>query len=168
MEYQLKDVLLISKNEKVHQWEKIEKKVGFIFPEDYKKFIDLYGEGGVNEFLWILSPFSENENLNLINCAAEIRDAYIYMKNENPDDFSLDFYDGNSGIFPWGVTDNGDELYWNICEEKTEIVVYASRYEEMEVFEMTMVEFIYKLLTEEVECSIFPDDFLIDDNFYEA
>lgn len=35
------------------------------FPEDYKRFIDFHGEGGINEFLWILSPFSENENLIL-------------------------------------------------------------------------------------------------------
>ena len=46
-------------------WEEIEKKIGIIFPEDYNRFIDFHGEGGINEFLWILSPFSENENLIL-------------------------------------------------------------------------------------------------------
>ena len=94
-------------------WEEIEKKIGIIFPEDYKRFIDFHGEGGINEFLWILSPFSENENLNSIEKFNVMKDAYISMQSEFPEQFSFDFYNGKTGLFPWGITDNGDELFWN-------------------------------------------------------
>lgn len=42
------------------------KNLGMILPLDYKKFINKYGTGSINDFIWILNPFSENENLNLI------------------------------------------------------------------------------------------------------
>ena len=105
-------------------WEEIEKKIGIIFPEDYKRFIDFHGEGGINEFLWILSPFSENENLNSIEKFNVMKDAYISMQSEFPDQFSFDFYNGKIGLFLWGITDNGDELFWNY---KRDSMSYFSR-----------------------------------------
>lgn len=94
------------------------------FPEDYKRFIDFHGEGGINEFLWILSPFSENENLNSIEKFNVMKDAYISMQSEFPEQFSFDFYNGKTGLFPWGITDNGDELFWNY---KRDSMSYFSR-----------------------------------------
>ena len=99
-------------------------KIGIIFPEDYKRFIDFHGEGGINEFLWILSPFSENENLNSIEKFNVIKDAYISMQSEFPEQFSFDFYNGKTGLFLWGITDNGDELFWNY---KGDSMSYFSR-----------------------------------------
>ena len=63
--------------------------------------------------MWILSPFSENENLNSIEKFNVMKDAYISMQSEFPEQFSFDFYNGKIGLFLWGITDNGDELFWN-------------------------------------------------------
>ena len=65
------------------------------------------------------------------------------------------------------VTDNGDELYWNVKEDGIEIIIYASRYSDIEVFNMSTTEFLYKLLSKDLICLIFPDYFLIDSNYYE-
>lgn len=61
----------------------MEKNLGMILPLDYKKFINKYGTGSINDFIWILNPFSENENLNLIKKGHVIREAYAYSKNNS-------------------------------------------------------------------------------------
>ena len=169
MDYNINEFLPIQQGKsKKNLWEEVENKLGLTFPEDYKMFIDLYGEGGINEFLWILSPFCENENLNSMEKFKLMQDAYISMKSEFPEQFSFDFYNGKSGLFPWGITDNGDELFWNFKGDTLEIVVYESRYESNMSYIMGMEEFLCKLLKKEIVCPIFPDDFILEKNYYET
>lgn len=80
----LEKILSIEKKEHQYDWEKVEDSYEIKFPNDYKSFIEYYGEGGINEFLWILSPFSEYENLNTIFKFNEMREAYEIMKIDFP------------------------------------------------------------------------------------
>ncbi len=167
MDYQLKKILHIqSEMCKKNEWEEVEQKIGIIFPDDYKMFIDLYGEGGINNFLWILSPFSENENLNSIEKFTVMKEAYISMKGEFPQHFPLDFYNDKEGLFPWGITDNGDELFWNYKSNIIEIVVYESRYAKCMRYAMSMESFLCGLLSKKIVCPVFPNDFVLEKNFY--
>lgn len=169
MNYDINEILSIQQRKcKKNSWEEVEKKLGITFPEDYKIFIDSYGEGGINEFLWILSPFSENEYLNSIEKFKVMKDAYINMQSEFPEQFSFDFYNGKTGLFPWGITDNGDELFWNYKGDILELVVYESRYASNMSYIMSMEEFLCKLLRKEIICPIFPDDFILEKNYYET
>lgn len=169
MNYDINEFFPIQQGKcKKNAWEEIEKKIGITFPKDYKMFIDSHGEGGINEFLWILSPFSENENLNSIEKFKVMKDAYISMKSEFPEQFSFDFYNGITGLFPWGITDNGDELFWNFKDDILELVVYEARYASNMSYIMSMEEFLYRLLKKEIVCPIFPDDFILEKNFYET
>lgn len=168
MDYNINGLLPIQRGEnKKNAREEVEKRIGLIFPKDYKLFIDSYGEGGINEFLWILSPFSENENLNSIEKFKSMQEAYISMQREFPEQLLLNFYNGKSGLFPWGITDNGDELFWNFKGDMLEIVVYESRYARNISYIMGMEEFLCKLLKREIECPFFPDDFILESNYYE-
>ena len=151
-----------------HAWEDVEKKLEITFPMDYKMFIDFYGEGSINEFLWVLSPFSENENLNSIEKYKVMKDAYSSMKNEFPEQFPFDFYNGKIGLFPWGITDNGDELFWNFTGDIIELVVYESRYASNMSYAMSMEDFLCKLLRKEIVCQIFPEDLIQEENYYET
>lgn len=154
---------------KKHAWEEIERKIEITFPVDYKMFIDSYGEGSINEFLWILSPFSENEYLNSLEKYKVMRDAYSSMQNEFPEQFPFEFYNDKKGLFPWGITENGDELFWNfIGDDSIEIVVYESRYASVMRYAMSMEEFLCKLLRQEIVCPIFPDDFILEENYYDT
>ncbi|MBQ2922487.1 MAG: SMI1/KNR4 family protein [Tyzzerella sp.] len=169
MKYNIYDFLSIQQGKyKQNAWEEVENKLGITFPKDYKMFIDSYGEGGINEFLWILSPFSENENLNSIEKFKVMKDAYISMQREFPEQFSFDFYNGKTGLFPWGITDNGDELFWNYKGDVLEIVVYESRYANNMSYIMSMEDFLCGLLSREIVCPIFPDDFILEKNYYET
>lgn len=168
MNYNINRILSIQqvKNKK-NPWEEVEKELEIIFPEDYKMFIDSYGEGGINEFLWILSPFSENPNLNSIKKFKLMKEAYLSMKSEFSNQFTFNFYSEKNGLFPWGITDNGDELFWNFKGNVLEVVVLESRYARNMSFIMGMEEFLCKLLKKEIECSIFPDDFILESNYYD-
>lgn len=168
MEYDINEILSIQqRNSRKNSWKEVEDKIGIKFPKDYKMFINLYGEGGINEFLWILSPFSKNEYLNSMEKFKVMKESYNSMKQEFPKQFLFDFYDGQNGLFPWGVTDNGDELFWNYNDGTIEIIVYGSRYLDNEKYLMTMEEFLYKLLKRNIICPLFPDDFILDTNYYE-
>jgi len=83
-----------------------------------------------------------------------------------PEDFLFEFYYGQNGLFPWGITDNGDELFWNYKDDTIEIIVYSSRYTEYVTYAMCMEKFLCNLLKKDIICSIFPDDFVLDSNYY--
>lgn len=169
MKYNINEFLSIQQRKcNNNSWDEVEKKLGITFPKDYKMFIDSYGEGGINEFLWVLSPFSGNENLNSIEKFKAMKDAYRSMQSEFPEQFPFEYYNGKTGLFPWGITDNGDELFWNYGDGILELVVYESRYASNISYTMSMEEFLCRLLKKEIVCPIFPDDFILDNNYYET
>lgn len=146
------------------KWDEIELVLGIKLPADYKRFINKYGVGSINDFLWVLNPFTENPNLDLIKKGEEIREAYNTSKNEFPDDFKHDVFPNKGGLLPCAITDNGDEIYWLTSDTSDEwnIVVYESRLSDYYEYNMGLAEFLYKVLEKEIECSAFPDDFLGD------
>lgn len=143
------------------EWNEIELKLGIKLPTDYKEFINRYGIGSINNFLWVLDPFTPNSNLNLMEKGKEIREAYDILKNEFPKDFTHDMFPSDRGLLPCAITDNGDEIYWltsNIVDEWN-IIVYESRSSDYYEYNMGLAEFLYKILVKEIECLAFPDDF---------
>lgn len=118
-------------------------------------------------FCGFCPPFSECENLNTVNKFNEIKDAYEVMKKELPEICEFEFWENGKGLFPWGITDNGDELFWNYTENYIDIVIFSSRYADKQVYRSGAVEFLIGLLEKEKKCSIFPDDFIREENYYE-
>lgn len=170
MSIELLKILLKTEKEQLNgrnkNWNEVEDKFNIVFPDDYKQIIDMYGSGAVNHFLWIYSPFSSNTNLNLMNKFYELKISYEYMKNNFPEKFPLEFYNGKRGIFPWGITDNGDELYWNFTDNTAEILIYESRYSNMQKYDEDLSGFLVNLLSKKISCDIFPDDFIVNDNYF--
>lgn len=144
-----------------NKWNAIEKQMRTKLPSDYKEFINEYGTGSINEFMWILTPFDEDEYVNLITRGDKISKAYIESKIKNPQYFKHEVFPNKGGILPWGYTENGDELYWLTVENSDEwhIIVYESRSSDYYEYSMGMVEFIYKLVSGKIICPAFPDDF---------
>lgn len=103
MSIELLKILLKTEKEQLNgrnkNWNEVEDKFNIVFPDDYKQIIDMYASGAVNHFLWIYSPFSSNTNLNLMNKFYELKISYEYMKNNFPEKFPLEFYNGKRGFF---------------------------------------------------------------------
>ena len=109
-------------------WSKFEKEVGIVFPNDYKKLIGRYGTGGIGNFIWFLTPFSADRNVNYLERMNIMLEAYKISKSKLPEYFIHNVYPDKGGLLPWGYTDNGDELYWktNECLDNWEIIIYES------------------------------------------
>ena len=138
-----------------------EQQIGTSLPSDYKEFISHYGLGSIDDFIWILNPFTENKNLNFLIKKEEILNSYKLLKKEFPNDYIHEIYPNDNGLLPFGLTDNGDELFWLVRGEPDnwKVVVYRTRSEEYIKYDFTLIEFIHKIITREINCGIFPDDF---------
>ena len=94
--------------------------------------------------------------------------SYEIMKNSNSIELEYIFYDNGIGLFPWGITDNGDELYLNYLNGSTEIVVFASRYTDSMSCKMIITDFLSGVLTRELKCKFFPDDFCLNNHYFKS
>lgn len=148
-------------------WPVIESILELRLPEDFKKLVAVYGTGCFLQFLYPLSPFAPfNTSLNLLSGATKQRlVAYRSGQDEFPQ-YTPTFptYPHESGLFPWGITVNGDTLFW-LREGQPEnwpTVVCDSKFtkEYSERFDMTATEFLYRLFSGKIEPKAFPEDLL--------
>jgi len=142
------------------EWSNVENKIGISLPSDYKQFINTYGTGKIDNFIWILTPFVKDENLNLLERSKFLIDNYLKTAKKFPQYYKHKVYPEDEGLFPWGYTINGDILYW-ITKRKSNdwnIVVYESRSSENYEYEGTMTHFLYRLLTREIIDPILTDE----------
>lgn len=126
---------------------KIEAGIGTQLPSDYKHFIGMYGTGGIDDFLWFLTSFVKDENVNFLSKTKVICDSYTESKQNHPEYYKYEVFPNKNGLLPWGYTDNGDILYW-LTEgepEKWFVVVYDSRSENYK-YELTMTEFLSQII----------------------
>lgn len=140
-----------------HEWPQIEAQLGTSLPVDYKDFISLYGTGKIDNFLWIFNPLSQNENINL---ATQIRiqlDALSELQTYG-EILPYKLYPERDGIFPFGITENGDVLYWKTTGSPAawSVLVNEARSPEWEAFSMTMTEFLLEVLNRRIHPSAFP------------
>ena len=142
-------------------WSEVEKVLGSSLPKDYKTFISTYGTGGIDNFIWILTPFVSDENVNFFGRSEIIRDAYLESKQQFPQYYTHNVFPENGGILPWGYTDNGDELYWltNQEPETWTIIVYESRSSVYHEYPMSMTEFLFRIVSKNLVSDAFPEDF---------
>ena len=148
-------------------WEVIERILEMRLPVDFKKLINLYGTGCFFEFLYPLSPFAPFEtSLNLLSGATKQRlSAYRSGRKEFPQYMpAFPAYPQESGLFPWGITVNGDTLFWlrQGQPEQWPTVVCNSKFtkETCERFDMTATEFLHRLFSGKIEPEALPGDLL--------
>lgn len=142
------------------EWDKLQEQHNVFFPKDYIAFVDFYGGGAIDVFLWIYTPWGENENINFFECAEEVIEAYKISHDEFPDDFPFKVYPENGGLLPFGGTDNGDDFYWLKTGDNPDfwrIVVYDGRSTNYYEYEMSLTDFIVGVITGDVQCEVLPD-----------
>lgn len=144
-----------------NEWIEFESILGIMLPEDYKEFIIAYGTGGIDNFMWILTPFVKDENINFMTRMNVMLSSYVESKDKFPQYYKHEIFPKLDGLLPWAYTENGDEIYWQTSVNSNEwsIVVYETRSPQYHHYEMSMTEFLYKILTKELICEAFPEDF---------
>jgi len=137
-------------------WTSLENSLNIVFPLDFKEFTECYGIGQIDYFININVPIvNESAYLEEVNYLCS---NYTRFKREFPDQYTFSVYPEKGGLFPLGNTDNGDEIWWLMDSEpaKWEIVIYESRSWGFCRYQMGLVEFLYKILSKEIQCGIFP------------
>jgi hypothetical protein len=151
-------------------WEKIEKRLGLKFPQDYKALINTYGTGSFNDFIIVYNPFAQNEYLNLLYVLDTLHqaDQQTQLLADSVwtavDPFEL--YPAPKGLLPWGGTTNlGETFFWQIKgpPENWETIFYNLRSGEYEVWKHSVTEFLYRLFTRDIESVLLPADLLPSD-----
>lgn len=150
-------------------WASVEARLGTSLPEDYKKFINLYGSGKIANFLWIFNPFSSNENLNLER-QVELQSAVLGELEEYGEKNPYKSFPAPGGVLPFGITDNGDVVFWRTEGETSRwsVAVNESRAPEWEIFDLSMSQFLAALLAKKITCKIFPKNFPGAHPFFES
>ncbi|MCA9068684.1 MAG: SMI1/KNR4 family protein, partial [Planctomycetaceae bacterium] len=142
-------------------WRSVEGKLGFTLPQDYKDFVDIYGAGSVDGFLWVLNPISKNPNLNLFDQAKSRLDAQRRFSKDIRGITPYPLHPESNGLFPWGVTDNGDVLYW-LCEGPASawrVVICDSRCSRWQILNAGFGEILMGIVIKELRIECFPGDF---------
>ena len=147
------------------RWREVQAELRTGLPTDYCQFIERYGTGCVDEYLWVLSPFTEREPLHLVKEGARLLKGMRYLRTECGDEqVPYPVFPEPGGVLPWGVTDNGDMLFWVTKGEPGEwfVAVNEGRGPMWEECHCSMVDFLVRVLSKEFRSEImaveFPSD----------
>lgn len=142
-------------------WIVVEAVLGIELPVDYKQFVDTFGTGAIDGFLWVLNPISRNPNLNLIVQSKKILEAQRKLSEDPATKIDYSFHPDVPGLFPWAVSDNGDVVYWHCNGDPFNwpVVISDGRASMWREYATSASEFIYMLLTRDLVIDIFPSDF---------
>lgn len=93
-------------------WGPIVDTLGFALPVDYMQFIETYGSGSINDFIWVFNPFSATRTVNFVAQFTRILGALRTLKEEAPSKVPFPLMYEHGGLLPWGMTTPGDMLCW--------------------------------------------------------
>lgn len=129
-------------------------------PSDFVSFLETYGTGAVDNFIWIFNPASKNPNLNLLKQAKVQLNTFREIRAQEKGQVPYPLFPEEGGLLPFGITDNGDVLFWKTSADPQQwtIVIADSRAPEYEEHQLALTDFLLKLLDGELSSGIFPDD----------
>lgn len=135
------------------QWAEVQSELGLRLPIDYKYYINTYGSGWINDFLYVLNPFAGSKHLELIRNILQILNSLRANKERSgTEEVPYPLYAEPGGLLPWGFTDDGHTLYWITIgnnPDKWKVVIGESRGSEWEEYNDYMVDLLVKLLSGE-------------------
>lgn len=157
----------------------VNEKLGIVLPDDYFSFLKIYGAGQFCEWINVFNPFINVEYLNLFYRIESERNIYKYSKEAMESDqmrnnpkvkqfkeqylkecgasgagYPFGFFPDKGGLIPWGDCEEAAVLFWKMNKGKWTIVVYGEE-EYYYEYDMTMTEFLYNLLSMQIQNPIF-------------
>ncbi len=153
-------------------WGAIDARLGFVTPPDYREIVETYGSGKFDDFLMVLMPQDSNVHLDLWSQISGWRDA-LRMSVDSERLLGVP-----PAVVPYPIesltacayTDNGDVIYWltsgSADPNEWPVVIQATRDNEWDEFDGSLLEFLTSVFSRTYVCPIFPDDFPEQDGSY--
>lgn len=135
-------------NDNLGEWDKVETALKIELPKDYKDYINIFGTGCIANLIWVFNPFSKNPHLNLQIQIKEQLEAIAVLQEQFNENCPYKIYPEKGGLLPWGLTDNGDVMFWLTDGEPDfwKTVIHESRGSKYEKHEDTMTSFLSNLI----------------------
>jgi hypothetical protein len=142
-------------------WATVQSAIGSPLPGDYKAFIEKYGSGRINGFIWIFNPFSKRPSINLVSQMSVQLNTLKTLARDFGEQRTYPLFPDNGGLLPLGMTDNGDVIHWLTKGEPIDwkIVVNEARSPRYEEFGSDLTSFLSKILTRDSRSNLFPQNF---------
>jgi hypothetical protein len=120
-------------------------------PPDYVIFINQYGTGCIDNFLWIWNPESKNKYLNLLEVVKETH-GYVDVA------FNKAGGKAKGGLLPFGISDNGDYFCWDTYGEPSSwpVLVFDPRGGVYDSPNLKFAEFLFALFSGELILNALP------------
>jgi hypothetical protein len=152
------------------RWHEVEKQIGTALPNDFKQFIGTYGSGRINDFIWMLNPFSHRKNINLIEQQSRQLNALRTLINDFGERCPYALFPEPGGLLPCGFTDDGDIIHWLTSGVPSEwgVIVNDSRGPQYAKYDLSLTEFLFRIVDRIEVCPIFPRGFPIGGPRFEA
>ncbi|WP_157431710.1 hypothetical protein [Actinomadura hibisca] len=148
-------------------WNELGQEYGLKFPRDYIALTERYPELVFNEFLTVFHPcFSDaawNDRMLNIPRSWQPKELSVCIPAHDviPVEWGGPFsvYPKVNGLFPWGITVNGDYCMWLTNRDPALwTVVIANRFKVWH-YRGSIVNCLNDLLSRQVDNPLFPDDF---------
>jgi hypothetical protein len=140
--------------------------LGVPLPWDYTLLISHYGVGSFLDFVGPLVPMCNNPYLDLMIVGRVRCEQFRMDKLRGLRLPKYPVWPEADGMVLWGVTDNGDELYYSRDSEfnvtKT-VISYAPRPGEWCAHNVTILGYLSGLIDRSIVVDIFPDDLPVDE-----
>jgi hypothetical protein len=143
-------------------WRGLEELGGSV-PEDYRKFLGVFGRGIIDGCLNILSPAAPTNELNIFSRTEH----YTDMLASLPADYAPPILDiqrfhpsAKFGLFSFAFTFDGQELLLQRDGGRGwSSVVLATRNMEVVEYHLPVTLFLYKLISKDISGVTFPESF---------
>jgi hypothetical protein len=159
---QLRHVLPESTPGGSKDWASITLKMGIELPRDYKEFVDTFGGGYIDDYLYVMEPDCPFEASDLVGFVEERAEALEYLWSSS-EDKPRELTEPGDRLIAFAMSDNGEYVYWLAKAEQHPddwtIMVNEARGEWWEHHDMSFTQFLLSSLTGEVRCEILSDSF---------
>ncbi|GHF40817.1 hypothetical protein GCM10010218_22790 [Streptomyces mashuensis] len=147
-------------------WAAVEHALGMPLPADYKQLADAYGPGEFCGFIHLYHPHAPTPWVNLTGpMPTTIRQQLQHDHDSGTRPAPHD----PQHLFPIGVTDNGEYLYWitepPIAPDQWHVALTEARGPLWHTHEGGIADFLVAVLTGREEVPLFPED-LLDQGVY--
>jgi hypothetical protein len=141
-------------------WASVTRQLGTELPTDYKEFIDIFGGGSVDGYLWVLEPDCANPGYDLLDSVTERAEALEYLWSSS-EEKPARLTEAGARLIAWASTDNGEFAYWlarpGQHPDDWTVMINEARGECWEHFDMGFARFLRSTLTGVVTSEILTD-----------